>query len=124
MEKSADGSSSPSSTLPLSKCRRAGNLLFVSGQLPRDESGALVGGSIERQTRQALQNLIRILKSEGCAPCDVVKVTAWITDAQHLTGFNEAYGSIFAPPFPARSVVVSGLAVPADVEIEAIALIA
>lgn len=108
---------------PLSRCRRAGNLLFVSGQVPRDETGAMVQGGIKAQTRQALENLISVLEGEGCTLADVVKVTAWITDENLLAEFNEAYRSILSPPFPARSVVVSRLAVAADVEIEAIALI-
>lgn len=105
---------------PLSKTRRAGDLLFVSGQLPRDASGAIVPGDIKAQTRQALNNLVAILDAEGCSPQDVVKVTAWLTDAAHMTGFNEVYTSVFTPPYPARSVVISGLVAAADVEIEAV----
>lgn len=108
---------------PLSKSRRAGSLLFVSGQLPRDPSGAIVPGDIKAQTRQALRNMVAILAAEGCGPGDVVKVTAWLTDAAHMASFNEAYTEVFAPPYPARSVVISGLVAAADVEIEAIALI-
>jgi 2-iminobutanoate/2-iminopropanoate deaminase len=49
-------------------------------------------------------------------------VTAWLTDASHLPGFNEVYRSVFTDPFPARSAVISGLTA-GDVEIEAIALV-
>ena len=108
---------------PLSKCRRAGNLLFVSGQLPRDASGVIVSGDIRVQTAQALNNLVAILEAEGCSTSDVVKVTAWLTDASHMEGFNEVYVDVFAQPYPARSVVISGLVAAADVEIEAVALL-
>ena len=82
-----------------------------------------MAGDIKIQTQQALNNLAAILKAEGCAPADVVKVTVWLTDAAHMAGFNEAYTSMFKEPYPARSVVISGLVAAADVEIEAIALI-
>lgn len=105
---------------PLSKTRRAGNLLFVSGQLPRGADGAIVAGDIIVQTRQALANLEAALAGAGASLTDVVKVTAWITDAAHMAGFNEVYREVFAEPFPTRSTVVSGL-VAGDVEVEAIA---
>lgn len=106
---------------PLSKCRWAGDLLFISGQLPRDGGGAIVAGDISVQTTQALANLVAILDSEGLTTSDVVKVTVWLTDAALVDAFNAVYRSVFAEPFPARSVVVSGLVAAADVEIEAIA---
>lgn len=107
---------------PLSKARRAGNLLFLSGQLPRGPDGAIVDGDIRVQTRQALANIEAVLAAEGATLGDVVKVTAWVTDASHVAGFNEVYRSVFAEPFPARSTVISGL-VAGDVEIEAIAVL-
>lgn len=105
---------------PLSKTRRAGNLVFVSGQLPRGDGGAIVSGGIEDQTRRSLANLEAALKSAGGGLADVVKVTVWLTDARHFAGFNETYRSVFAQPYPARSTVISGL-IAGDVEIEAVA---
>lgn len=105
---------------PLSKTRRAGNLLFVSGQLPRGADGAIVTGDIKTQTRQSLANLEAALTDAGASLKDVVKVTAWITDAAHMAGFNEVYRDVFLEPYPTRSTVISGL-VAGDVEIEAIA---
>lgn len=107
---------------PLSKCRWAGDLLFVSGQLPRDDSGAIVPGGIAIQTAQALANLVAILDGEGLTVRDVVKVTVWLTDAAFADAFNAVYRTVFAEPFPARSVVISGLVAAADIEIEAVAL--
>lgn len=107
---------------PLSDARRAGDLLFISGQLPRDASGAMVEGGIEAQARQALANLAAVLEREGLRPVDVVKATIWLTDPAHFDAFNNAYRKLFDQPFPARSTVVSQLvAEGALLEIEAIA---
>ena len=108
---------------PLSKFRRAGNLIFTAGQLPRGADGAIVAGDIEVQTRQAIANLQAVLRDAGAELTDVVKVTAWLTDAAHMAGFNAVYREFFDTPYPARSTVISGL-VAGDVEIEAIACIA
>lgn len=105
---------------PLSRFRRAGNFVFTSGQLPRGADGSIVAGDIKVQTRQALVNLEAVLAEAGARMDQVVKVTAWLTDAARMPGFNEVYREVFAEPFPARSTVVSGL-VAGDVEIEAVA---
>jgi len=108
---------------PLSAARRAGHLLFLSGQLPRGSDGALVGGSIEAQTEQVITNIAAVLAANGLGLADVVKATVWLTDAAHADGFNRIYRARFPKPYPARSTVVSGLVAPADIEIEVVALI-
>ncbi|MCJ2188997.1 RidA family protein [Novosphingobium beihaiensis] len=105
---------------PLSRFRRAGNLVFTSGQLPRGADGAIVPGGIEAQTRQALANLEAALAAAGARLDQVIKINAWLTDPTHMAGFNAVYRETFADPFPARSTVISGLAA-GDVEIEAVA---
>ncbi|ODP38716.1 MULTISPECIES: RidA family protein [Sphingomonas] len=105
---------------PLSKVRRAGNLLFVSGQLPRGADGAIVAGDITVQTRQSLANLAAALATAGATIEHVVKVNAWLTDGRYMDGFNQTYREVFSEPYPARSTVISGL-VAGDVEIEAVA---
>lgn len=108
---------------PLSPARMADNLVFTSGQLARGDDGAIVAGGIEAQAEQTLANLVRVLADHGCTPADVVKVTAWLTDASYGAAFNAAYQRVFAAPFPARSTVVSGLlASDALIEIEAVAV--
>ena len=109
---------------PLSKARRAGDLLFLSGQLPRGAGGAIIEGDVAVQTRQALANLVAVLEANGGTTADVVKVTAWLTDRRHYQAFNDVYCEVFSAPFPARSVVVCDLVADADVEIEATAYIA
>lgn len=108
---------------PLSAARVAGDLVFTSGQLARGDDGAIVAGGIKAQARRTLDNLVRVLADHGCTPADVVKITAWVTDASHGVAFNEAYRLVFADPYPARSTVVSALLAPdALIEVEAIAL--
>jgi len=110
------------SSAPLTPCRRAGDFLFVSGQLGRDRDGRIVAGGFEAQARAALANLGTVLSSEGYGPGDVVKVTAWLTEPGFAEAFNRLYRETFAAPYPARSTVISGLLAPgALVEIEAIA---
>ncbi|MFN3388703.1 MAG: RidA family protein [Allosphingosinicella sp.] len=108
---------------PLSAARVAGDLIFTSGQLARGDDGAIVAGGIEAQAEQALANLARVLAEEGATARDVVKVTAWLTDASFGPAFNAAYVRMFGAPYPARSTVVSALLAPgALVEVEAIAV--
>lgn len=108
---------------PLSPARTAGELVFTSGQLARGADGAIVAGGIEAQAECVLANLVAVLASNGCAPSDVVKVTAWLTDAAYGPAFNAAYEEVFAEPWPARSTVVSELLAPgALIEVEAIAV--
>ncbi len=71
---------------------------------------------------RALANLEAVLKSAGLELSDVVKVTAWITDANYMTDFILVYRGYFAEPYPTRSTIVSDLVVPdAMVEVEAVA---
>jgi len=99
----------------------AGDLVFVSGQLGFDASGALVEG-IEAQTKQALAHVERVLGEAGLRLGDVVKATCWITRAEDFPAFNQTYAAVFGDHKPARSTVVCGLAAPgAVVEIEVVA---
>lgn len=109
--------------LPLSGAIAANGFVFLSGQLGTDAAFRLVGDDVEAQTRQALANLQALLDRAGCALADLVKVTAFLTDANHAAGFNRVYAELVPSPPPARSTVVSGLLLPgALVEIEAIAV--
>lgn len=108
--------------LPLSAGVRANGFLFLSGQLGTDENFRLVGDDIGAQTRRTLENIRALLEEGGCTLDDVVKVTAFITDAAHAPGFNAVYAEFFPDAPPARSTVVSGLLIPGGlVEIEVVA---
>jgi 2-iminobutanoate/2-iminopropanoate deaminase len=107
--------------MPFSKAIRAGDLVFVSGQVAFGADGRLVQGGIEAQTRQVMDNIQAILAEAGCTMADVVKCTAWLDDPRDFAGFNQVYLGYFDDPPPARSCVASSLVIDAKVEVEAIA---
>lgn len=85
---------------------RAGNLLFVSGQVPRDPAtGALVGDDVVSQTRQTLANLERVLIAGGATLNNVVGVTVYLVDENDWGAFDQCYRTVFSAPFPTRAVV-------------------
>ena len=103
---------------------RAGNLLFVSGQTPRDPAtGQIVGATIEEQTAQTLTNLARIVHTAGAQLSDIVSVTVYLADENDWGRFNELYKTVFSAPYPTRAVVGAQLR-GILVEISAIAVIA
>ena len=98
-----------------------GSLVFLSGQLAFDDAGAITG-NVTIQTRRCLERLESVLRDAGLALSDVVKCTIWLRHESDFAAFNDAYASYFGAHKPARSTVISGLALPdALVEIEAIA---
>jgi 2-iminobutanoate/2-iminopropanoate deaminase len=114
----------PKAIGPYSQAIQAGNLLFLSGQIPLDPaSGELVKGDIGEQTRRVLENLKGVLESQHLGMEDVVKVTIFLKDMGNFSQVNEVYGTYFPSSPPARSTVeVARLPRDAGIEIEAIAL--
>lgn len=109
-------------TVPLSPAIRAGNLVFVSGQLGLDDNGALVGPDIEAQTHQVMKRLRAVLQQAGADLDRVVKAGVWLTDKTDFPAFNAIYREYFPQRPPARSTVVSELLIPgARLEIDVIA---
>jgi 2-iminobutanoate/2-iminopropanoate deaminase len=105
---------------------RAGDLLFVSGCVPVDSEGKLVGGGdVVAQTRQALENVGRVLEAAGMTFADVAKVTVYLTDIDDRPRINPVRREFFGETRPASTLVeVSRLAIPgAKVEIEAVAVV-
>ena len=107
--------------LPFSKAVRAGDFVYVSGQVAFGSDGVLVSGAIEDQTRQTLRNIEAVLKEAGCALQDVVKVNVWLDDARDFGRFNSTYAEFFAKEAPARSTVESKLMIDAKIEVDCIA---
>ena len=125
MQKQAVHSSdTPAPVGPYSQAIRAGDTVYCSGQVPLDpETGTLVKGSIQRQTRQVLENLALVLKAAGLGLTDVVSVTVFMTDLSDFAEMNEVYASYFTQMPPARCVVeVSGLPKDASIEISLVAV--
>lgn len=104
------GADYPAPAGPYSPAVRAGDLLFVSGQVPRDpRTGELPGATIEEQARATLTNLQRVLAAAGAALADVVSVTVYLADENDWGAFNAVYREIMTPPYPSRTVVGAGL---------------
>jgi reactive intermediate/imine deaminase len=107
--------------LPFSPAIRAGDFVYVSGQVAHDENGELVDGGIIKQTRQTIENLRRILEKAGCTLDDVIKCNVWLADARDFWSFNKVYASHFPGVPPARSTVQSPLMIDAKIEIDCVA---
>ena len=105
---------------------KAGNTVYIAGQIALDGEGNLVGkGDIEAQTHQAYANLQAILEELGGSLDDIVKMTTYLTDRSQLAAFRRVRNRFFREPFPPNTLLfVSGLAHPDYlVEIEAIAVL-
>jgi 2-iminobutanoate/2-iminopropanoate deaminase len=95
---------------PYSQGIRAGDFVFVAGQVGKDPAtGQLVGDTIEAQTTQTLENLKAILEAAGASLADVVKVSAHLTDLSLFDRFNKVYVNYFPDPKPVRTTVGSQL---------------
>lgn len=106
---------------PFSPAVRAGDFVYVSGQVPADANGEIVAGGIEVQTRQVMENLRQVLALAGCTLADVCKTTVWLNDARDFGAFNRIYMSYFGQNKPARSTTEARLMVDAKVEIDVVA---
>ena len=115
----------PKAIGPYSQAIQAGNFLFLSGQIPLNpKTGELIQGDIREQTQQVLENIKRILESQGLRMENMVKSTIFLKDIANFNQVNEVYGNYFPSSPPARSTVeVSKLPRNAEIEIETIAVI-
>ena len=106
---------------PFSPAVRAGDFVYLSGQVPAGENGEIVVGGIEAQTRQVMSNLGKALALADCTFADVCKTTVWLQDARDFGAFNRVYMGYFGDKKPARSTTEARLMVDAKVEIDMIA---
>ena len=106
---------------PLSHAVRAGDFVYVSGQVPTDAAGQLVGGGLEAQVRQVLDNVKAALALAGASMDQVVKTTCILEDARDFPAFNRAYAAYFPKEPPARTTIEARLMAKIMVEIDAIA---
>ncbi len=117
-------SKAPGAVGPYSQGIRAGDLIFVSGQLPANAEGVLIIDDIAAATRQSLENVNAVLSAAGAQMSDVVKATVFLTDMGDFSAMNKVYGEFFSDPFPARACIeVAALPKGVKVEIEVIALL-
>lgn len=112
----------PAAIGPYSQATRAGDLVFLSGQIPLDpSSGLIVEGDISAQARQAFANLRAVCEAAGGSFADIVRVGLYLTDLSEFAAVNEVMAQVFDAPFPARSTIeVSALPRGAKFEVDAI----
>ena len=107
--------------LSLSKAVRAGDFVFLTGQVPMKNGAVVTDGSIEEQTRIVLDEIKSTLTEAGCELQDVVKSMVWLKNRDDFPGFNAIYGEYFPHEPPARSAIVSDFLVDILVEVEVVA---
>jgi 2-iminobutanoate/2-iminopropanoate deaminase len=123
MRQAISSPAAPAAIGPYSQAIRAGNLLFLSGQIPLDPAtGNLVEGGVEAQTLQVFKNIDAILKAGGTSFDAVVTATVYLADMNDFAKVNEIYATYFSSPAPARATVqVARLPKDCRVEIQVIA---
>jgi 2-iminobutanoate/2-iminopropanoate deaminase len=118
-------SRAPAPVGPYSQAIRAGNLIFVAGQIPIDPATGTMPDGIAEQTRQVLRNIQAVLEAAGASLADVVKSTVFLKDLGEFAAMNDVYATFFKDKPPARATVeVARLPKDARVEIDAIAVLA
>ena len=109
--------------LSLSKAIKAGDFIFLTGQIPFRNGAPMTTGSIEEQTEIVIKDIKKTLKEAGCDLRDVVKAMVWLRERSDFAGFNQVYGRYFPNEPTARSAVISELLVDVRVELEVIAYV-
>ena len=114
----------PAAIGPYSQAVRAGDTVYVSGQIPIDPAtGAFAGDDVVTQARQSLTNIKNILAQAGLGMENVVKTTVLLKDMEDFGAMNEVYASFFTEPYPARAAFQAArLPKDALIEIEAVAV--
>ena len=107
--------------LSLSKAVRAGDFVFLTGQIPFKDGEVFTEGSIEEQTKAVIEDIKSTLSEANCTLNDVVKAMVWLKNKDDFPGFNNVFSQYFPKDPPARSAVVNELLVNVKVEIEVVA---
>lgn len=103
-------SNAPQFSLPYSQALRAGDFVYVSGQVGVDPvTREVAGDTIEAQTTQCVRNIEAILQAAGLTLDHVVKVNAYLASGDLTPGYNATYEKLFNTPYPARTTVTSGI---------------
>ncbi|MEW6066511.1 endoribonuclease L-PSP [Desulforamulus profundi] len=115
----------PAAIGPYSQAVKAGNLMFISGQIPIDPAtGSVVEGDIQAQARQCIKNLQAICEAAGASLQDIIKTSVFIKDMNQFAKINETYAEFFNAEPPARACVeVSCLPKNVLIEIEAVVMV-
>jgi 2-iminobutanoate/2-iminopropanoate deaminase len=118
MRQAVSTQAAPAAIGPYSQAIRAGDFLFVSGQIPIDPAtGLVVEADIRAQTRRVLENVSAVVAAGGASLGHVVKTTVYLVDMNDFPAMNEVYATFFGAPAPARATVQVGR-LPKDVRVE------
>ena len=107
--------------LPFHPAVRAGDFIFVSGQVAKDADGNMISGTIEEETKGTIIAIERILAEEGAALTDVVRVTTYLEDARDFGRYNKVFGELFKDAVLARTTVEARAVIDTKIEMDAIA---
>lgn len=104
------GSDTPPPAGAYTPAIRAGDFLYISGQVPRDpKTGETIGTTVEEQTRQVVKNLEAVLATGGATLADVVQCTVHLADPDLWAAFNSTYKELMPQPYPTRTAVGASL---------------
>lgn len=107
--------------ITVSRAIRAGDMVYLTGQIPFKDGEPMTTGAIEEQTRVTIEAIRDTLREAGCELSDVVKSMVWLRDKQDFPGFNQVYGEYFPVDPPTRSAVQGTMLVDVRIEIEVVA---
>ena len=107
--------------LPFHPAVRAGDFIFVSGQVAKDAEGNMISGTIEEETRGTIEAIRPILAEEGATLSDVVRVTTYVEDARDFGRYNRVFGEHFRDAVLARTTVEARAVINTKIEMDAIA---
>ena len=109
--------------LPFHPAVRAGDFIFISGQVAKDEQGNMCAGTIEEQTRWTIESLRRILALEGAGLQHVVRITTYLEDARDFGRYNKVFAEFFPDGMLARTTVEARAVIDTKIEMDAIAYV-
>jgi reactive intermediate/imine deaminase len=107
--------------LPFHPAVRAGDFIFVSGQVGKDADGNMVDGTIEEETRATIEAIQRVLAEDGATLADVVRVTTYLEDTRDFGRYNKVFAEYFKDAVLARTTVEARAVINTKVEMDAIA---
>jgi 2-iminobutanoate/2-iminopropanoate deaminase len=107
--------------LPFHPGVRAGDFIFISGQVAKDENGNMCSGNIEEETRWTIEGIRRILQLDGATLSDVVKVTVYLADGRNFGRYNKVFGEYFPDGRLSRTTVEARAVIECKIEMDAVA---
>ena len=107
--------------LPFHPAVRAGDFIFVSGQVPKDENGKMFSGTIEEECRWTIESIRRVLAEADAGLEDVVKVTVYLEDARNFGRYNRVFAEYFPEGRLSRTTVEARAVIETKIEMDAVA---